>query len=88
MIEKWKARTERWEEKKRREPLFSLSPSHRAPRVTNRALQRRELQLDATITGERAYKSTFTVALQRSSKQMLKMMLTSAQLTSKTFSGA
>ena len=87
MIEKWKARTERWEEKKRREPLFSLSPSHRAPRVTNRALQRRELQL-ATITGERAYKPTFTVALQRSSKQMLKMMLTSAQLTSKTFSRA
>ena len=33
-----------------------------------------------------AYKRTFTVALQRSSKQMLKMVLTNAQLTSKTFS--
>ena len=75
-------------EKKAGASLLRLSPSHRAPRVTNRVLQRRELQLDATITGERAYKPTFTVALQRSSKQMLKMMLTSAQLTSKTFSGA
>ena len=33
-----------------------------------------------------AYNQTFTVALQRSSKQMLKMVLTSAQLTSKMFS--
>ena len=40
----------------------------------------------AGVEGGRAYKRTFTVALQRSSKQMLKMVLTSAQLTSKTFS--
>ena len=73
-------------EGKRRESLFYLSTSHRALRATKRPLRRRGLQVDAPITGGRAYKRTFTVTLQRSSKQMLKMVVTRAQLTSKTFS--